>query len=415
MHRFGFRITRLMSLSVMAAVLIVPSVALAAVSVTKASLSTGSLRVEGQGARSNATITVSSPESSVTGRADSGGRFRVSASSFRSSTCKVTVGDGVTSAVATLSGCTPAPAPAPAPALSSVALSHTSLNSVGTLAVGEVLLASVTSAPVTVALSSSHPSIAPVSSASVQVAAGFNQAVFTVQQTSIVTAPTSVTISASAGGVTKTTLLTINPTPPMAFFAPTADMGPGYVGANFVDTAVGIGTTLGVSSHVGCVRFDITAGQLPNGLFLVDPNTGATPCKIPAISVSGVPTTVQTSTFTLTATDQGNGQQATIIVTITINPALGLAITPQFPWSPVVGSFANLWITGSGGVVPYTWTRTAGQFPPGMSLVQDNRDGPLVRVTGTPTTAGTYTFTLRVTDAQGATGTQAITVTVTPA
>ena len=66
-------------------------------------------------------------------------------------------------------------------------------------------------------------------------------------------------------------------------------------------------------------------------------------------------------------------------------------------------------------VVGVPVTRTAGQFPPGMSLVQDNRDGPLVRVTGTPTTAGTYTFTLQVTDAQGATGTQAITVTVIPA
>ena len=47
-----------------------------------------------------------------------------------------------------------------------------------------------------------------------------------------------------------------------------------------------------------------------------------------------------------------------------------------------------------------------------MSLVQDNRDGPLVRVTGTPTAAGTYTFTLRLTDAQGATGSQSISVTV---
>lgn len=417
-RRLGNAIGTLVSLSVMAAALIVPSAALAAVSVSKASLSSGSLRVEGKGAKANATITVSSPESTARGKADGQGQFKVSASGFTSSTCKATVGDGTTSVVVTFSGCTPAstpppppPPPASTPALSSVTLSHTSLNSVGTLAVGEVLLAGAASAPVVVALTSSHPAVAPVRQASVQVAAGSNQAVFTVEQVAAVPAPTIVTITASSGGVTKTTQLTINPTPAMAFFAQATDMGPGFVGANFVDTAVGIGTTLGVSPAVGCVRFAIIAGQLPNGLFLFDPNTGSTPCKLDMVSVSGVPTTVQTNTFTLRATDDA-GQQASIAVTIRINPPLGLTITPQLPWSPIVGSFSNLWITGSGGVVPYTWTRSAGQFPPGMSLVQDNRDGPLVRVTGTPTAAGAYTFTLRVTDAKGATGTQTISVTV---
>ena len=71
-----------------------------------------------------------------------------------------------------------------------------------------------------------------------------------------------------------------------------------------------------------------------------------------------------------------------------------------------------MWVTGSGGVLPYTWVRCAGTFPLGMSLVQDNPDGPLVRATGTPTTAGTFSFTLRLTDVTGATTTQAFTVTV---
>jgi hypothetical protein len=147
-------------------------------------------------------------------------------------------------------------------------------------------------------------------------------------------------------------------------------------------------------------------------LSLTDPNNGGTLQKIPAIAISGVPTTVQTSTFTLRATDTANGNQATIVLTIRVNPALGLTISPQLPWSPVVANFSNLWITGDGGVVPYTWVRTAGVLPPGMSLVQDVRNGPLVRVTGTPTTAGTYTFTLKLTDAQGATVSQSITATV---
>ena len=408
------------TLLITAAVLAAPSYAAGAISVSKASLSSGSLRVEGTGASAAATVKVSSPESTASGIADSGGRFKVSASNYRSSTCKVTVADGATSVVATLSGCTPAPAPppapapAPAPALSFVGLSHTSLSKVGTLAVGEVLLASPAVTPVTVALTSSHPGIAPVSQASVQVAAGFNQAVFTVTQTSVVTAPTVVTITAAAGGVTKTALLTINPTPDLAFAATAITLGPAFVGTSFVDSAT-TGTTLGVVGRVGVVRFDIIAGALPAGLSLLDPNAGATPGKIPAVAVSGVPTTVQTSIFTLRATDETSGQQATTTVTITVSPPLGITVTAELPWSPVVGSFSNLWINGSGGVLPYTWARVAGALPPGMSLVQDNPDGPLVRITGTPTTAGSYSFTLRVTDSKGASTTQVFTVSVSAA
>ncbi len=322
------------------------------------------------------------------------------------------------SRTATLTVTPPGPA---VPALSFVALSHTMLDQVGNNAVGEVRLVSPTSTPVVVTVTSSHPSIARVTLgdtaqvASVQVEPGFDQAVFLVRHVTAVTTPTVVTITASANGVTKTTQITINPTPVMAFSAPTITMGPGFVGSQFVDTATGNGTTVGVYPYVGVVSFDIVAGQLPAGLSLVNPGAGgATPDFPPLRSVVGIPTTVETRSFTLRATDQ-SGATATTTITITISPALGLSITPQLPWTPVVGAFSNLWVTGSGGVRPYTWVRTAGQFPPGMSLVQDNPDGPLVRITGTPTASGTFNFTLRVTDAQGATGIQALTVTVNPA
>lgn len=381
----------------------------AAVSVTRASVSGTTLKLEGRAAASRP-ITVDGVRMATS---SSSGSFKIDRSGYVApADCTVDVNDGSAAAVTvTLSGCTVAP-PSAAPPLTSVALSHTALSEVGSLAVGEVLLAGAATSPVTVALSSSHPGTAPVSVPSVTVAVGSTQAVFTVAYTSAVTTPTTVTISASAGGVTKTTLLTINPPPAFAFLTPSTTLGPGFVGTSFVDTASG--TTISVTGRVGCIGFDVVAGQLPAGLFLLDPNSGATPCKLPAIAVSGVPTTVQTSTFTLRATDAANGAQATTVVTITINPALGLTITPQLPWSPVVGAFSNLWVTGSGGVIPYTWVKTAGLLPPGMSLVQDNRSGPLVRVTGTPTTAGTFNFTLRLTDAQGSTGVQAFTVTVAP-
>jgi hypothetical protein len=130
-----------------------------------------------------------------------------------------------------------------------------------------------------------------------------------------------------------------------------------------------------------------------------------------AAAVAGTPTTVQTSTFTIKATDT-NGLTATHTYTIRINPAITLAITPE-QWAPTsVGNFNNLWIDGSGGVRPYRWAVTAGQLPPGMTLIQDNASGPLVRVSGTPTTAGTFSWTLRLTDAQGTVVSRPLSVTV---
>jgi hypothetical protein len=55
-------------------------------------------------------------------------------------------------------------------------------------------------------------------------------------------------------------------------------------------------------------------------------------------------------------------------------------------------------LQASGGVQPYTWSQTAGTLPPGLSL-----DGNTGVISGTPTTAGSYGFTIQVQDAAGAT------------
>ena len=47
----------------------------------------------------------------------------------------------------------------------------------------------------------------------------------------------------------------------------------------------------------------------------------------------------------------------------------------------------------SGGVQPYTWSVVAGTLPPGLELPRGENT-----ISGTPTTAGTFTFTVRVTD-----------------
>jgi hypothetical protein len=409
-------------LVILGALLIAAPAVQAAVSVKRASLSATTLSVEGRGARASATITVTSPESTATGKADSKGDFKFSASSFRSSTCRATIGDGSTSVTVTLSGCTPATTPPPPPppppagatAPTALSLSHTALNAVNDLAVAGVTFPANPAVPLDFTVQSSHPANARVP-ASVHVDS-FSEpanpvASFTVTYAAAVSAPTVVTISVSAAGVTRTASLTLNPPRAPVISPDQAELGPGFVGSDFTTFST-LGTTMTFSpGTAGPVQWEIVAGALPAGLRLITPSPDSTSIRQIYQAVAGTPTTVQTSTFTIKATDV-NGLTAQRTYTIRINPAQTVAITPE-QWAPLtVGNFGNLWIDGGGGVKPYRWAVTAGALPPGLTLIQDNPSGPLVRVGGTPTTRGTFSWTLRLTDAQNATVSRALSVTV---
>jgi len=229
-------------------------------------------------------------------------------------------------------------------------------------------------------------------------------------------APADCTVAVDDGSLRPVTVAlsgcTVSAAPPAAAMLPdTAEIGPFNVGVQLPTTVVNL------PNAIGPTQWAVTAGALPGGLSLVVPEPAGRPSppeNQTYAEIRGTPTTVQTSTFTLRATD-ANGLTATRTYTIRINPALALGITPQ-AWPALTESeVANLWLNGSGGQRPYSWTVSAGTLPPGMTLLQDSPDSDLVRVGGTPTTSGTFTWTLRLTDAAGTTVERTFTVAVAPA
>jgi hypothetical protein len=64
-----------------------------------------------------------------------------------------------------------------------------------------------------------------------------------------------------------------------------------------------------------------------------------------------------------------------------------------------------------GGTAPFTWSVASGTLPPGLSLAPSNG-----AITGTPTAAGTFDFTVQVADSSSPTltATQAQTITIAP-
>jgi hypothetical protein len=187
-------------------VVLAPGVGHGAVTVSRAEVNGGDLRIEGTAA-ANRTITV---DGVAMGTSDSTGRFKVERAGFAApADCTVAVNDGAaTAATATLSGCTvSAPPPSTTPSLAALTLSQTTVVG-GTPVTGTVSLTS--SAPaggVVVSLSSNNTTAATVPG-SVTVPAGSTAATFTVTTNSLAN-PQSSTIIGTSGEATRSATLTV--------------------------------------------------------------------------------------------------------------------------------------------------------------------------------------------------------------
>jgi len=172
----------------------------------------------------------------------------------------------------------------------------------------------------------------------------------------------------------------------------TAFLSSGTVGTSYSATVLASG---GSDSY----NWSVSSGALPPGLSLGQPVCIAWPCQTPA-SISGAPTTAGSYTFTIAV--KSGTLSASKQFTITIVGSATLSITTAFLSSGTVGTSYSATVLASGGSDSYVWSIASGSLPSGLTLhLPTCSISPCqapAEISGTPTVAGNYTFTIVVSD-----------------
>ena len=140
----------------------------------------------------------------------------------------------------------------------------------------------------------------------------------------------------------------------------------------------------------GSTPYTWSQSGLPAGLSL-NSSTGV---------ISGKPTSSGTANVNVTVTDS-TGSSTSAPLSLVINPPVSIA-TAIPDWTVTFTYFGVAMSTNNTGTAPYTWT--ASGLPDGLSI------SPAGLITGSPTRIATFTPSVTVTDATGATVTRNYTV-----
>jgi hypothetical protein len=162
----------------------------------------------------------------------------------------------------------------------------------------------------------------------------------------------------------------------------TASLPSGTVGTPYPTTSLEVSGGTAFTSY----RWSVS-GALPTGLTLSSVG-----------QISGTPTTVGSFAFDITVSDSA-GRTASKRFTITILDA-GTSSKPAIATGNLPAGSAGVpysfTLQATGGRGGYQWSVVQGALPAGLAL-----DGATGTIAGTPTTPGTSTFSLQVTDSGG--------------
>jgi uncharacterized protein YhjY with autotransporter beta-barrel domain len=198
----------------------------------------------------------------------------------------------------------------------------------------------------------------------------------------------------------------------------TATAPPGVAGTVDVSVTTAGGTsstsaadqfTFVAAPVAGAVSATVAYGSSANPITLVLSGGTATSVAVASAAAHGTATASGTTisytptagygggdSFTYTATN-GSGTSAPATVTITVG-APTVTVAPATVPGATVGAAYSQSITAANGLAPYTYAISAGALPAGLSL---SGGGTL---SGTPTAAGTFNFTVRATDSSTGNG-----------
>lgn len=151
---------------------------------------------------------------------------------------------------------------------------------------------------------------------------------------------------------------------------------------------------LSASGGTAPYQISLSAGTLPTGL------------QLKGNSLSGTPTVTGIYKFTLKATD-ANGCTGTRGFTVNVGVACqSITVGPASLSAATVGTAIQpVAFTANNAQAGYGFSLSAGTLPPGMQL-----SGNVL--SGTPTAAGTYSFTVKAVDSRGCKGENAYIMTV---
>jgi hypothetical protein len=180
--------------------------------------------------------------------------------------------------------------------------------------------------------------------------------------------------------------------------------GENYNGTNSLNGTV---STSGATTHATSFVFAMFADNFGSGVTWT-PGSGYTAGQTTAsghVVFSEGGEITGAGIQTATASQNFSSVIASVIVTFYTSGGGVTITTTGLPNGSQVQAYSAT-LAATGGTPPYTWTILSGSLPPGLTLSSSGV------ISGTPTGAGTYSFTVKVTDSASGSATANLSIVV---
>jgi len=192
-----------------------------------------------------------------------------------------------------------------------------------------------------------------------------------------------------------------------------------YVGPNITNGPANNSLNI-ILLPTGTIPVDVGTSLTIQAFVLTDPTNGGVKWTL-----SGPGTLSNATTKSVTYTAPASNSVAAASITATENAdatqfstaILDIKLLPTFTTTSVangtVGVAYSAPVNIANGAAPYTLSIASGALPPGLSLSAQSLNSFVL--SGSPTTAGSFNFTVKVTDSTAGTATQQFSVTIAAA